>query len=652
MVFYAGNHRFQILRRLSTGDLQFETEQNEIVNFKDNEVISRWCSGEWQVDEESLGTLGDVIYLATAADLSIYPEKHQQLAKYRLAYIKAVDPENNKFNVERWRILIQNHAQTIYDKKPPHAKSVRNWWVRYRTTQSITTLLPQRSRQRVRTDNRAYQLFEEVINEVYLNKQKFPVKEVYERLKIRIHVLNVNLPEEQKIRVLARSTIYRWVNELRQDIVDASRLGAKVTRAKYRAVMSNLKVCQVLERIEIDHTPLDLIVTDKNTMLPLGRPWVTIAIDRYSRMVAGYYISFNAPSSYAVLQCIKMMILDKSSLLKRFPDIKNEWPVFGIPDLLALDNGMDLHSDALSKSCLELGIEMLFCPAGTPEMKGAVERYFRTMNQGLIHQLPGTVFSNIGERGDYPAEKLAAIDMETLVHLVTKWIVDVYNVSYHRGLKDVPMHVWQSSIKTRMVDLPVYPTQLDVITGIPAKRTVFHYGIELEGLHYNNSALQDVRRISGKNLKVDLKFYEDQIQYVDIFDPFQKQYIRVESTLLEYTKSLHREQHRLARAQARKRFGEQFNHDHLLEAKAEIQNIIKGALKDKKMAKRKLSATVIKHDSVSVFENKNPLKAVHAKANLTMQKPPEKLDDGLDDELPDLTKSSSVNQKKNDQGDQ
>ena len=442
--------------------------------------------------------------------------------------------------------------------------------------------------------------------------------------------------KDNQIKYISKATVYRWVENLRGDIKDSSRLGADVARNKYRSVMGGLKVHQILERVEADHTPLDLIVIDKTTMLPLGRAWLTLAIDKYSRIVAGFYISFNPPSSYAVLQCLKQMILTKDVLLKRFPDIKNDWPVFGIPDLLALDNGMDLHADALKKACLELGIQILYCPASAPEMKGSIERFFRTINQGLIHSLPGTTFSNIGERGDYPAEELATIDMETLVHLITKWVVDVYNVTPHRGISDTPLNKWIQSAKQRLIELPVIPAQLDVITGVPAKRTLFHYGIELEGLHYNNRQLQEVRKISGENMQVELKFYEDQVQFIDVFEPYTKEYLRVEAVDDDYTHNLHREAHRLARVQARKKFGEQYSMPQLMEARDDIEKIILDALKAKKMGSRKLAANLLMHDSVSVFESRNPIEDAKKPLQRHSHKSPEPLESGLDDVLPNL----------------
>lgn len=637
LTFVELNTRWLLIRRLVTGLLQFESEVGEIRNLTDKELMHLWSDQKWFVDVSTLGVSGDAIYLVTPADLSTYPLKWQEIAKRRLHYINSINPNENKFNNVGWQALIITAAKEINDDSPPCASSVYSWWRRYRITKSINALLPHVRSGCSKKEDARYAIFEDVVKSVYLNAQKLPVTDVVERVHQRITILNISRNENNEIKQVSKSTVYRWAANLRADIKDSSRLGAEVARNKYRTVMGGLKVSQILERVEIDHTPLDLIVIDSTTMLPLGRAWLTLALDKYSRMVVGFYISFNSPSSYAVLQCLKQMILPKDELLKRFPDIKNNWPAYGIPDLLALDNGMDLHSDALKKACLELGVQILYCPAATPEMKGSVERFFRTINQGLIHKLPGTTFSNIGERGDYPAEDLAAIDMETLVHLVTKWIVDVYNVTPHRGIGDTPFNKWIDSAKHRIIDLPVYPTQLDVITGVPAKRTIFHYGIELEGLHYNSRQLQEIRKISGENMQVELKFYEDKVQYIDVFDPYTKEYLRVEAVHEDYVKDLHREAHRLSRVQARKKFGEQYSMPQLMEARIDIETIIKDALKAKKMGNRKLAANKLMHDSTSVFESRDPIQDAHKPIKKHVLKAPETLESGLDDDLPNLS---------------
>lgn len=633
---------YEISRRLATGKLQLLSDKGEILNLTDSELHRKWLAREWEIDVASLGSSKDAIYVTVPRDLGTYPESQQEEAKRRKRYMDKVDPEANPYQPNQWRAAIEEAAQELNDRYPPAPSTVQAWWRRYRATKSITCLIPHNKPSTGPRAKRRYQIFEEVIASVYLTNQKLPKLKVVEEVFRRVDGINNSLAVEERIKKPARATIYRWLDNLQQDLVDKAREGAEAARVKYRAALGNVKVGGVLERIEIDHTPLDLIVIDSLTMLPLGRPWLTMAIDHYSRMVVGFYISFNAPSSHGVLQCLRRAILPKDEWLARFPDIKGSWPVYGIPELIAVDNGTDLHSEALESSCMEMGIQILFCGSKTPQHKGAIERFFRTMNMGLIHRLPGTVFSSVDERGDYPAEDKAVIDMQSLVHLMTKWVVEVYNVTTHRGIGARPVDKWIQSADRRIIEVPVHPQQLEVITGIPAKRTLFHYGIELDGLQYNSEQLQVLRRRTGENLSVQLKYYEDTVAHIHVFDPATKEYLKVPAKLMEYAQDLPREIHRLVREKARKRFGDHVMSEQLLQAKAEIEELIQEALKAKKMGHRKTGARVAMHDSEAVLQGDDPLAEARKPSKSAKPELPAELPSGLDDELPNFLVSKEV----------
>jgi putative transposase len=621
---------------LPNNKFQLESDSGELLNLTNAELLSRWMSQAWVIDESTLASLKDAVYLTTPRDLGTYSETQQHGAKRRLNYLQAVEPESGPYNVDRWRSLIAVAAERIGDPTPPCPSTVSNWWRKYRRTKSVISLVPHSTISAGPRRKRQHEIFEDVVASVYLTRQKLPVTAVVEEISRRVRALNNGLPAEEQIKPPGRGTIYRWMEYLRVDLVDAKRHGVEMARLKYRASIGTVKVGRILERIEIDHTPFDLIVIDSLTKLPLGRPWLTLAIDTYSRMVVGFYISFNAPSGHGVLQCLRRCILPKDEWLARFPDIKGEWPAHGIMELIAVDNGMDLHSDALEAACQEMGIQILFCGSKTPQHKGAIERFFRTMNMGLIHRLPGTVFSSVDQRGDYPAEEKAVIDMETLMHLLTKWVVEVYNVTKHRGIGARPIDRWRESADKRIIELPVYPQQMEIISGIPAKRTLFHYGIELDGIQYNSELLQSIRRRSGENRPVTLKYYEDTVGHVHVYDPFDKIYIEVPAKLAEYADGLPRDIHRLVREHARKRFGDHCLSAQLLEARAEIEALVQQALTNKKMGYRKMGAGFLQHDSETVLRGKDAL----AKARRPMRKakelPPSELPPGLDDDLPEF----------------
>jgi putative transposase len=55
-----------------------------------------------------------------------------------------------------------------------------------------------------------------------------------------------------------------------------------------------------LDLMQIDHTLVDVIIVDEEDRLPIGRPWLTLAIDIASRAVAGFTVSLDPPSTVSV----------------------------------------------------------------------------------------------------------------------------------------------------------------------------------------------------------------------------------------------------------------------------------------------------------------------------------------------------------------
>ena len=83
-----------------------------------------------------------------------------------------------------------------------------------------------------------------------------------------------------------------------------------------------------LDVIQIDHTPMDIVLADNKTRQAIGRPWLTVAIDVYSRMICGYYLSLDSPSEISVAMCIAHCVLPKEEWLSA-KGVDGEWKVWG-----------------------------------------------------------------------------------------------------------------------------------------------------------------------------------------------------------------------------------------------------------------------------------------------------------------------------------
>lgn len=633
---FEGVVAWTVSRRLETGKIQLEDEQGELRNMTEAEVMRKYALGELTVDSETLPTEGPACHVLIPRDLSTYTEKERQDALRKQKYLKKLSelgPISFTPSVLREKIL--KVAAEIEDPNPPSATSIFRWNSKFRGG-SATSLINRNENKGCNSSitGEVQQIVDTAIEEVYFNRQKLSKKDVCERVQREIRTINASRAKADQLIEPSIASLYRYFARLYQYQVDLARLGKNAAAIRHRPSLGTVKVKRIHDRWEIDHTPLDLLVYCDKTGLPMGRPWITIIIDRYSRYILGYYISFQHPSANSVLQAIVHAILPKEAFLSQFPDIKAKWLAKGFGVLIACDNGMDLHAGSFIATCEEIGLSVWFCPAKTPQYKGAIERFFRTLNHGLIHKLPGSVFNNPESRGDYESEKLAAVSFQVLNHLIVKWIVEVYHQTPHRSLKTTPHDMWQKGMEERVIEHPVSPDQLRIIAGKTKIRNLFLYGIELEGLKYNSEQLQDIRRREGKTLEIKIKFYEEDASHIHVWDPYEKAYLRVAAVNAEYANGLHRAQHRLIRQQARDKEWDSTDIDRLMEVKTEMAEIIRKATRSKKMIERKLAAQARGTNSSTPVESLDEaLKSI----NKSRPRTPVEEDFGVDDELPIVT---------------
>lgn len=167
------------------------------------------------------------------------------------------------------------------------------------------------------------------------------------------------------------------------------------------------------------------MVVDEMYRLPVGRPWITLSIDVFSRMVVGFYISPDPPGGLGTGLCLSHAILDKTIWLDRL-DVPGKWPCHGIMKSLFLDNAVEFRGKMLERVCLEYEVELNFRTVTKPHYGGYIERLMGTL-LGEIHALPGTTFSNIQDRKDYYCEAIASFTLKELEKWVDEFIVGVYH---------------------------------------------------------------------------------------------------------------------------------------------------------------------------------------------------------------------------------
>ena len=203
----------------------------------------------------------------------------------------------------------------------------------------------------------------------------------------------------------------------------------------------SLTVRRPLDLVQMDHTPMDIVVVDDLFRLPLGRPYLTLALDVATRCVLGFVITFIPPSAATVSLCLTQIIASKRSWLKDH-GLDGDWSMAGLPKSLHLDNAREFKSKALVRGCAQYGIELIYRPPGRPHFGGHIERLIGTL-MSKLQTLPGATGNSTKHRKSRQPEKKAALTLSELEVWFAMEIAAKYHVTEHRGLKGgTPAGTW------------------------------------------------------------------------------------------------------------------------------------------------------------------------------------------------------------------
>ena len=222
---------------------------------------------------------------------------------------------------------------------------------------------------------------------------------------------------------------------------------------------------------QADHCLLDVFVV-RDGKEP-ARPWLTTIIDDYSRAIAGYYLTFDAPSTLNTSLALRQAIWRKEDA---------RWHICGIPATFYTDNGSDFTSQHLEQVSADLKMRLVFSLPGKPRGRGRIERFFETLNQMLLCEMPGYCPPKGRMRGE-PQLTLAELDAR-----LRTFVLDVYHQRVHGDTKMLPQMRWEAG-----GFLPQMPTSLEqldlLLLTVPKTRKVLADGIRFQGMRYIDPTL-------------------------------------------------------------------------------------------------------------------------------------------------------------------
>ena len=357
---------------------------------------------------------------------------------------------------------------------------------RYRQRPQTSSLLPlKRGRERNSRflEKTREDLIKACIKEFYLVPERPSMAALWREVRRRFSEHQLSIPNYR--------TVARRVAALDPHFAMTKRHGAKAAREKYGPVGgANLGSDLPLDLVQIDHTLVDVIVVDREHRLPIGRPWLTLAIDVATRAIVGFSLSFEAPSALSISLVLSHAVLPKATWLADRELHSLDWPMAGLPHVIHVDNAKEFHSEALVRGCQEYGIAIDHRLQGQPHLGGHIERLIGTM-MGAVHLLPGTTFSNVTEKDSYDSEGRAVLTLAELERWLALQIAGVYHLTVHSALDKTPLSAWREGIAKRKQPIwyPVSPDEffLDFLPAVP--RMIQRDGIHFHKIRYWDNVL-------------------------------------------------------------------------------------------------------------------------------------------------------------------
>ncbi len=464
-------------------------------------LSSEYGGNQRQLTFEALNQLieqGDIEIVYTPPTInegmfSALTDKQNDSLNRKLEYVKGVCSNHDHARSQnKIAETISRIAEKIGDLKPPSTSAVTGWikrWIDSGFDRSVFLPKLKPSRSSIMSEDPALlTIIRKAVNNVYMNSQKNPQSAVMAEIKFQ--VAEYNTCHVTPLIEPSRETLRRYINTLDEYEVVKKRFGKHYANRKFRAAGISFVAREPLELAMADGQVMDVIVVKKledDSYEEIGRPYLTSFIDVRTRCILGFYISLAPFCGATLLKALANAVMADGDKPK------------GIFYKLLVDNGSDYQDSGFLRACAKLNITVEPTKPGEPNTKAIKERFYKTLNTGLIHRLEGTTFSNPDDRGDYDSQDMARITIDELREQVETWIDHVYHIDTHRTLERAPIDVWNEEAPE------CYPETLTeqdakILLRDEVERTLSKGTVEAHGLKWKCPALttweQSKRRLN------------------------------------------------------------------------------------------------------------------------------------------------------------
>nr|WP_249226144.1 TnsA endonuclease N-terminal domain-containing protein [Oceanobacillus jordanicus] len=413
-------------------------------------------------------------------------EEDYKKANYRLKHVKK---------------YIKFGSKEFTTKDEPNLRKVRDWVGKYRKAENLfgngyVGLLPKdkdKGNKQDRFSSEVMKLMNEHIQNEYESIVQKNVAQVYGAFK--------NKCEEKGYIAPSSVTFYSYIKKRPIEEQVKKRKG---TRAGYQKKTFYWELNRTTPRhgdfpfniCHLDHTELDIELVCSSTGKSLGRPYLSLMIDAFSRKVIAFYLSFEPPSYRSCLMVFR-------DCVRRYNRL---------PQQLFVDNGKEFHSIYFETLLAMYEKELIWRPAAKPRYGSVLERLFGTTNTNFINNLQGNtqIMKNVREVTKSVNPKNHAIwNLYELSSALDHYFFELYETIDHPALGGTPREAFKMGLfysgERKDFYIP-YDTLFEILT-LPSTRngevTIQRSGVKINYIYYWHD---DFKILHSNKTKVKVRF--------------------------------------------------------------------------------------------------------------------------------------------------
>lgn len=364
-------------RILSVGqsDIFLEDENHAISSFRlelFRQLVAQGAiTGQIEADDGRRDASDQVLLQAADADL--------EAASHRIASLNGIKLKAVPDRTLRYWQKLARDGEILYGN----------------TYVGLISRISARGNRNRRVDRRVIELMNKVIDEEVLSNRQ-------EQISVAYGIL-VNSEEAKGLIIPSEKTFRAEIKRRKKEEIILAREGR---RAAYPVTEFIWVVDQSTPRHgerpfeigHIDHTQIDVEVVDSRTGANLGRPWLTVLMDAFTRSILAFFLTFDPPSYRSCMAVIRYAVMRYGR----------------IPKTIVVDQGSDFESAYFEILLARLKCHKKSRPAAKSRFGSVIERFFGVSNQAFFHNLRGNTQASKQPRRMSPSHNPRALAVWTL----------------------------------------------------------------------------------------------------------------------------------------------------------------------------------------------------------------------------------------------